>query len=150
MITYVDTSALVKLFVTEEGSEATRHILREAWSIGTGLLTRAELGAALARGVRRGLISEAEAQEARQQLEVAWPTWVHIAAGETLVSRAESLAWEHDLRGYDAIHLASALTWHEHIGYQVVLATFDRELWEAAQQVGLEAWPERLKNRGGS
>jgi len=144
VIAYVDTSTLVKLFVAEEGSEATRHMLREAWSIGTGLLTRAELGAALARGARRGLISEEESQEARQQMEVAWSTWVHIAVDETLVSRAESLAWEHELRGYDAIHLASALTWQEHIEHQVVLTTFDWELWEAAQQVGLEAWPERL------
>ncbi len=128
MITYVDTSALVNLFVTEKGSEATRHILGEAWSIGTGLLTRAELGAALARGARRRVISEAEVQGARRQMEVAWPTWVHIAVGETLVSWAESLAWDHDLQGYDAIHLASALTWQEHIGHQVILATFDWEL----------------------
>ena len=145
MITYVDTSALVKLFVAEEGSEATRDMLLGAWSVGTGLLTRAELGVALARGARRGLISEAQAQEARQRMQVAWPTWVHIAVDETLVSQAESLVWEHGLRGYDVIHLASALTWQEHVGHQVILATFDWELWEAAQQVGLGAWPERLK-----
>jgi predicted nucleic acid-binding protein len=61
MIVYADTSALVKLFVTEEGSEATRDMLRQAQAMGTGLLTRAELGAALARGARRGLLSEKEA-----------------------------------------------------------------------------------------
>ena len=61
MIVYADTSALVKLFVTEEGSEATRDMLRQAQAMGTGLLTRAALGADLARGARRGLLSEQQA-----------------------------------------------------------------------------------------
>jgi predicted nucleic acid-binding protein len=142
MIVYTDTSALVKLFVTEEGSQATREMLLGASAMGTDLLTRAELGAALARGARRGLLSEKEAQEARRQVEAVWPTWAHIAVDENLVMRAESLAWEYRLRGYDAVHLASALTWQEYIEHQVVLATFARELWEAAQHAGLVAWPE--------
>jgi predicted nucleic acid-binding protein len=142
MIVYADTSALVKLFVTEEGSQATREMLFGASTMGTGLLTRAELGAAFARGARRGLLSEKEAQKARQQVEVVWPTWVHIAVDENLVTRAESLTWEYKLRGYDAIHLACALTWQEYMEHQVVLATFDRELWEATRQVELGVWPE--------
>ena len=142
MIVYADTSALVKLFVTEEGSEVTRGMFSRAQVMGTGLLTRAELGAALARGARRSLISEEEALESRRWLETVWPTWIHIAVDEDLVCRAEALAWEHGLRGYDAVHLAAALAWQERIGTSVVLATFDRELWEAAWQAGLTAWPE--------
>lgn len=150
MIVYADTSALVKLFVTEESSEATRDMLRQAQVMGTGLLTRAELGAALARGTRRGLISEEEALESRRRLEMAWPTWIHVSVDEDLVCRAEALAWEHGLRGYDAVHLAAALAWQERIGSSVVLATFDRELWEAARQAGLMAWPkERSPNDQG-
>ena len=106
MIVYADTSALVKLFVTEENSDATRHMLQKAQAIGTGLLTRAELGAALARGSRRGLISEQEALEARQRLESVWPTWIHVVVNEDLVSRAEKLAWAYALRGYGAIGMA--------------------------------------------
>jgi predicted nucleic acid-binding protein len=142
MIIYADTSALVKLFVTEESSQATRNMFLEAWIIGTGLLARAELGAALARGARRGLLAEAEAQQARNQIERVWPTWVHITADEHLISQAEALAWEYYLRGYDAVHLASALTWQERLGHDVMLATFDRELWKAAGQAGLTTWPE--------
>ena len=43
MIVYADTSALIKLFVREENSEATREMLEGAQALGTGLLTRAEL-----------------------------------------------------------------------------------------------------------
>jgi predicted nucleic acid-binding protein len=142
MIVYADPSALVKLFVAEQGSELTHDALVGAWMLGTVLLTRAELGAALSRGARRGLITESEALTARRQVDAAWATWVRIAVDENLVLRAEALAWEHGLRGYDAIHLASALNWQEYVGHPIVLATFDRELWEAAQEVGLTRWPE--------
>jgi predicted nucleic acid-binding protein len=63
---------------------------------------------------------------------------------ELLVSRAETLAWDYGLRGYDAIQLASALTWQESIGEDVVLACFDSQLWEAASKAGVQAWPEDL------
>jgi predicted nucleic acid-binding protein len=142
MIVYADTSALVKLFLEEEGSEATREMLRSAWAMGTGLLARAELGAALARGVRRGLLTAPEAQQARRQIEEVWPTWVHIGVDEDVVARAEALAWEYELRGYDAIHLASALAWQERLEHPLTLATFDRELWEAARRAGVIVWPE--------
>jgi predicted nucleic acid-binding protein len=61
-----------------------------------------------------------------------------------LVERAETLAWEHGLRGYDAVQLASALTWRESAGHEVVLATFDQQLWEAAKRTGFKPWPEQL------
>ncbi|MFN3761571.1 MAG: type II toxin-antitoxin system VapC family toxin [Anaerolineae bacterium] len=142
MILYADTSALVKLFVAEAGSDATRALFQRASLLGTSVLARVELGAALARAVRRGLIQEEEGLEARRRLEAVWPTWVRIAVDERLVARAEGLAWEHGLRGYDALHLAAALVWQERMGHLVVLATFDNELGEAARRAGMEVWPE--------
>ncbi len=143
MIVYADASVLVKLFVEEEGSEAVRAMLQQADALGTGLLARAELGAALARGVRLGSISEQEAVLARRSLEIVWPTWAHILVDEALVVRAELVAWEHGLRGYDAVHLASALTWQEHLGHPLVLATYDRALWEAVPLGALARWPQK-------
>ena len=142
MIVYADTSALVKLFVTEAGSEATRQMLGQAWMLGVSLLTRAELGAALARGVRRGVLDQAAAREAKRQLGEVWPTWVHLMIDDDLVARAESLAWEYGLRGYGAIHLASALVWQEGLEEEVTLATYDQELWAAARKAHLAVWPD--------
>jgi predicted nucleic acid-binding protein len=142
MILYADTSALVKLFVTEAHSEATRYVFQNAEALGTGLLTRAELGSALARGAQRGLLSEHAAQEARRRLQRVWPTWIHITMSENLVSRAEALAWQFRLRGYDSVHLAAAQIWQEQIAHPVTLATFDQELWEAAPLASLKVWPE--------
>jgi predicted nucleic acid-binding protein len=145
MIVYADSSALVKLFVHEVNSEGTRDLLRQAQALGTSLLARAELGAAIAQGAQRGLITLQQAAEARRRLAAVWPTWIHITVDEGLVAQAEALAWTHHLRGYDAVHLASALIWQERIGHPLMLSTFDRPLWEAAQEAGLAVWPERGK-----
>ena len=142
MIVYADTSALVKLFIEEENSSQTRAMLGQAQAMGTGILTRAELGAALARGARLGYISELESLEARKRLAAVWHTWIHIVMDEKLAAVAEGLAWEHALRGYDAVHLASAVAWQKAIDAKVLLATFDQELWQAARNAGLEIWPE--------
>ena len=61
------------------------------------------------------------------------------------MDRAASLAWEYGLRGYDAVHLATALLWQETIGEPVTLATFDRQLWQAGDQAGLTTWPPELE-----
>lgn len=142
MIVYADTSALVKLFVTEKNSVSTREMLQKSQLMGTGLLTRAELGSALARGARRCYLSIEEAQEARLKLEAVWNSWVHIELDEKLVSQAEAMAWKFNLRGYNAVHLASAWVWQEALGQPIIMATFDRELWEAAKLAGLLIWPE--------
>jgi hypothetical protein len=43
-----------------------------------------------------------------------------------------------------AWQLASAVSWQESVGDEIVLATFDQQLWEAAKRAGLKAWPHRL------
>jgi hypothetical protein len=71
--------------------------------------------------------------------------FVRLQMTEVLVSRAASLAWEHDLRGDDAAHLASALFWQDMLGETVTVASYDHQLWDAANAAGLVAWPEGLR-----
>ena len=47
------------------------------------------------------------------------------------MARGDALAVEHNLRGYDATHLACALIWQETLGMPVTLALFDIQLIEA-------------------
>ena len=61
------------------------------------------------------------------------------------MARAGALAWDAALRGYDAVQLASALTWQESVGANVLLATFDRQLWSAGKQIGMHVWPETFE-----
>jgi hypothetical protein len=67
---------------------------------------------------------------------------MRIRVTESLVSRADGIAWTFRLRGYDAVHLASALEWHDRIGEEITLATFDQDLWRAAGEAGLNRFPD--------
>jgi predicted nucleic acid-binding protein len=67
-----------------------------------------------------------------------------VQVTEVVVARADTLAWDHGLRGYDAVHLAAASIWQDALGERVTLVTFDRRLWTAAEAVGLDAYPVDL------
>jgi predicted nucleic acid-binding protein len=112
--------------------------------VATSIVSRAEVSAALAKAVRLGLVTENVARKAQRSFDGDWDDLLRVPVTEALVDRAGTLAWDHALRGYDAVQLASALTWQESVGTEVVLATFDQQLWEAAPKAGLKAWPDKL------
>lgn len=144
---YLDASALVKRYVNESGSRETITLIDGSEMVATSVASRAEVAAALAKAVRLGMISAAAGRDAGQRLAEDWPDFVRVPVTEALVERADRLAWEHALRGYDAIQLASALTWKEAAGEATVITTFDQQLWDAASRVGLTVWPERVPRR---
>lgn len=144
MILYLDATALVKRYVTEPGSKEVLTLTAAAEVVATSLVSRAEVAAALARAVRLGALDQDGGRRAQRRFSREWPDIARVPVSEALVSRAEALAWDHGLRGYDAVQLASALTWQDSIGHDVVLATVDRQLWEATPRAGLQVWPDKL------
>lgn len=142
MIVYLDASALVKRYVAEAGSADVEALIGEAQAIGTAVISRAEVAAALARAARVGLVAREAGAKALQAFSADWEHLVRLQLGEPLAARAAGLAWEHGLRGYDAVHLASALAWSEALGEAIAVATYDRELWRGARASGLGVWPE--------
>lgn len=144
MIVYLDASALVKRSVAERGSKEVIELTAAAEIVATSLISRAEVAAAFARAVRLGVLDHDGGRRAQRKFSREWPDLARVPVSETLVSRAETLAWDYGLRGYDAVQLASALTWQESIGQEVVLGTFDGQLREAAPGAGLHVWPEKL------
>lgn len=54
-----------------------------------------------------------EAEEARRAFLEDWPDLTRIGVTDALAARAGDLAWQHDLRAYDAAQLAAALTWRD-------------------------------------
>ena len=135
MITYLDASALVKRYVIEQWSDETIELTTTADVVATSLVSRAEVAAALAKAVRTKLLSDEDARKAQRTFAGEWLNLARIPVTDALVARAETLAWDHALRGYDAVQLASALTWQESVGTEIVVATFDTQLWKAVRQV---------------
>ncbi len=141
---YLDASALVKRYVAEEGSAEVNALIARAPVVATALISRVEVAAAIARGVRMGLLESDDAQQALALFRRDWPDMARIPVNESLVARADEIAWQHGLRGYDAVQLAAALAWQETVAVPVTLATFDRQLWAAAERVGLTPFPTSL------
>jgi len=147
VIAYLDASALVKRYLVERGSRETIELTSQADMTATSTISRAEVAAGLAEAVRVRVVMDDVAKRAQRSFAGDWADLLRVPVTEALVERAESLAWEHGLRGCDAVHLASALTWQESAGEEIVLATFDQQLWEAAMRTGLRPWPEKLVDR---
>jgi predicted nucleic acid-binding protein len=144
VIIYLDASALVKRYVSEAGSRDVNALIAGASVVGTAAISRAEVSSALAKAVRVRLLSREEAASVLQVFSAEWESLIRLQLTEVLISRAAALTWEHGLRGYDSVHLAAALFWQDMLGDTVTLASYDRQLWEAAKVTGLVAWPESL------
>jgi hypothetical protein len=56
----------------------------------------------------------------------------------------DTLVDRHALRGFDLIHLASALTLRERLGEDFLFACFDDRLLAAARAEGLHTYPTGL------
>jgi predicted nucleic acid-binding protein len=145
VIAYCDASALVKRYILEQGSRETIALMAHADMIATSIVSRAEVVAGFAKAARVGVVSPDSARKARRSFAGDWQDLLRVPVTEALIDRADTLAWEYGLRGYDAVQLASALTWQESAGQAVVLASFDQQLWEAATTSGLVAWPDSLR-----
>jgi uncharacterized protein len=144
MIIYLDTSALVKRYVRETGSTEVITMIENAESVGSVSLTKVEMAAALEKTVRLGWIKREYVLQAWQDFLDHWSSFTRLNISPGTIERASALAWEYSLRGYDAMHLASALLWQEALTTQITLVTFDRDLWQAGQKAGLDVWPEGL------
>ncbi len=145
MILYLDTSAIAKRYLVEKGSAEVEALIHQADAIGTSLITRAEVSAAIAKAVRTSSLTREAGEKILRDFRRHWPEVGSLQISETLIAEADFLAWTYSLRGYDAIHLASARLWQEALNEPVTLATFDRQLWAAAKQASIDVWPETLE-----
>ena len=147
MILYLDSSAIVKVYAVEPGSQGVKAVTAEAEAAGTTVLSRAEVTAALKKACRTKALEETSAALALRRFNKDWPGLIRVRITEGLVQHAGVLAWNHDLKGYDSVHLASAAAWRQALQRDVTLATFDLALWKAAQAIGLETFPPDLPAR---
>lgn len=110
-ITYLDTSALLKRYVAEMGSEWVRSLLVFSGTSAafTSHLTVVEATCAFARRRREGFLSAEDHAEILLALDYDMAHWYNVLeVTPNIVDTARTFANEHPLRAYDAIHLATA------------------------------------------
>jgi uncharacterized protein len=133
LITYFDTSAILKLLVDDESGSA---VVEQLWVASTSVMC-SELGyvearAALVAASRAGRLTRSGLRDAWSSLNGLWAQLDVIPVTAALVRAAADLADADGLRGYDAVHLAAAV-----IVPVDTFASSDAELCEAALVHGL-------------
>ena len=126
------------------GGLETDQLIETADSISAASVTRVEVLCALARLAKGGSVTRAAAATAIRGVEEDFISFWNIPITTAVVVRACTLGQQHGLRGYDAVQLGAAATWRTFIGAEVQFASFDRELWVAAQAEGFSVWPTDL------
>lgn len=139
---YLDTSALVKRYRTERGTELLAQLLinpppEDRFYI--SFLSVLELTSGVMRLVKGGQLRQSVADAIlagfRQDISETFRVW---PLNEDMASAAVSVAERHRLRSGDAIHLATALaTSAAAPGAIFIIISADRELLEAAASAGL-------------
>lgn len=134
MIFYFDTSALIKLIVVEDGSDLAAELWAGGHSAASSILSYPEGRAALAAARRQDRLGESEHGRALSAFEELQGDLITVGVDADLARRAGKYAEDLELRGYHAVHLATALELGDE---EVVLITWDRGLARAAERVGL-------------
>lgn len=134
MILYLDTSALVKIYVREPGREVVAEAVKESSKIATAVVSYAEARAAFARLSREESLTEGEHANVVEALNERWRTYEKPSVTENLVRLAGDFAQRYALRGYDSIQLASAFVCHGR-DQDLRFLAFDDYLNEAAGQM---------------
>jgi uncharacterized protein len=137
---YLDTSALVKLYVTEPG---TAQMLRLAnpdygYTLAVASITRVEFRAAVRQRQRGGDLPEGQADSLIARLERHFQdVYLVQPITEALLEEASGLVDRHSLRAYDAIQLAGCVSVQFQMKERPVFVCSDRRLLAAAEREGL-------------
>ncbi|MEQ1757819.1 MAG: type II toxin-antitoxin system VapC family toxin [Vicinamibacterales bacterium] len=135
MTVYLDTSSLIKLYVSEAGSDLVHQLVDAADIVTTSTLAYPEARAALARRRREDAVSASAFAGAKRALDADWPQYLALEATPSLCRTAGDLAERYRLRGYDSVHLASFLEVARGAGPRNVrFSSFDDRLNDAAKR----------------
>lgn len=140
---YLDTSALVKIYVEEEGSTTVREAIVRADTVATATVAYVEACAAFARRRREGRLSRSDYRHTIQELRSDWERYLVLEVTGELIRRAADLTAIHPLRAYDAIHLASAKVLQERVQGPIFFACWDSNLAAFAKREGLGLVPSK-------
>ena len=137
MILFCDTSALLKLYIVESGSEALKARVVDAEAVAVCRVAWAEAHAALSRRAREVPGDAPVIEQAKAALAQDWPRFVVMEVDQALVERAGNYADTFALRGYDSIQLAAAFEAGRIAQSPICFACFDARLNKAADVLGM-------------
>lgn len=147
LVLYLDTSAMLKLYVDEAHSDVVERAVSEADEIVVSEIADLEARAALARLYHEGRMTADDLDRVLGQLDADLDDVGSVLYDADLARAGGELARRHGdppLRAYDALHLASAVEAFRVLGgasdNAPRLLAFDRRLCAAARAEGIELY----------
>ena len=139
MILFCDTSALVKLYVHEDGTDVMAREAAASDIIAVCRIAWVETMSAMARRSRDQPREATPIARAREQIVADWPHFLTLDLTQELVELAGEYADAFALRAYDSVQLAAVQTLHRELPGEVRFACFDNRLVKAAGVLGIES-----------
>lgn len=148
-IYYLDTSALVKLYVSETGSRWVEDLVRVCDASGLrkntivfSKVAIVETCAAIGRRARtRNITPDTQYNLYQDFLTAVSQDFTTLALTDEIIFKASELTQQYPLRGYDAVHLASALSFDKILQAvrtgPLLFVSADAILLQAADDEGL-------------
>ena len=132
MRVFFDSSAFVKRFVQEVGSEQVDKACMAASALGLSVICLPEMLSALNRKVREGVLLQADYAALKQAIAEDIEGAEIVNLGTDVLRHTVVLLEQNTLRSLDAVHIACALEW----GAEQFVSADKRQV-QAAQNVGL-------------
>ena len=129
---YLDSSALVKRYTEEAGTDFVKSILTTNGLITTSKLTYPEILSALMRKVRSGEIEKKTFNGILDKIDKDWDHILVLDFHNDLLPIVKTLIEKHPLKAADAIHLSSALWLKLSSKVDVTFVASDSNLLKAA------------------
>ena len=79
-----------------------------------------------------------EHERIKEYFETDWGRYLILSVTGDLIKLAGNLAEKHSLRGFDSIHLASALALRQELSAPIVFSCFDDQLQKASENEHLD------------
>lgn len=140
MISYFDSSAWVKRYADEDGSDRVGEWLAAAVPA-TSRWTQVEILSAVSRRCREGLLTIEQRNTIAAALSADLAGFVLVEVSHEVVAMTDNLFMRHPLRAADCVQLASALILKLRSGQPVTFRAFDQRLIMAAAREGLVSEP---------
>lgn len=137
MILFCDTSALIKLYIADVGSDELKARVLEAEAVAVCRIAWAEAHAALSRRAREVPEDVSVIEQAKLALTADWSRFVVLEIDQSLVERAGDYADMFALRGYDSIQIAAAFEAGRISQSPIYFACFNTRLNKAAKLMGM-------------
>ncbi|TGN09537.1 type II toxin-antitoxin system VapC family toxin [Leptospira bandrabouensis] len=137
MFYYLDSSVLVKKYFNEFASDTVLNIWKENRYLAISQVGYSEILATINKKQKIENFSDKVKEKIIKQFKSDWDQLVKINVDHTINSELERIHSKYLLRGFDAIHLVSAIILFNELEEETFFLSADENLATAAKKDGL-------------